>query len=135
MPATKTKPTVTARANESAQAKTQDDARVIDHVSQALEAAHEDLASIGGSLGAGARYLRKDVERLLRVARRDLKETSKALQRDLKHLQKDLTKTPVKSARARGRTGSGQDPAEVACHVEEPAEVAPAVVSTKASDH
>jgi ABC-type transporter Mla subunit MlaD len=101
MPATKTKPTVTTRATDSAKAKTEDDARVIERVAQALEAAQEDLASIGGSLGAGARDLRKDVQRMLRDSRRDLKKMSKALQRDLEQLQKDLTKTPAKNGRAR----------------------------------
>jgi hypothetical protein len=101
MPAVKTKPPVKERANESAKARTEEDARVIDHVSQALEGAQEDLASIRGSLGAGARYLCRDVERLLRVARHDLKKTCKALQRDLEHLQKDLTKTPTEKRHAR----------------------------------
>ncbi len=101
MPATKTKPTVTARATESAKAKTEDDARVIERVGHALEAAQEDLASIGGSLGAGVRDLRKDVQRMLRDSRRDLKKMSKALQRDLEQLQKDLMKTTGKNGRAR----------------------------------
>lgn len=106
MPATKPKPTLTTRASKSAKAKTENDARVIDHVSQALEAAQEDLASIGGSLGAGARDLRKDVGRMLRDARRDLKKMSKALQRDLEHLQKDLTKTATTNGRAAVKRGS-----------------------------
>ena len=93
MPAPKTKPTVTTR--ESAKAKTDADARLLDHVSRALEAAQGDLASVGGSLGSGARDLRMDVERLLRDARRDLKKMSQALQRDRKH-SKDVTKTAKK---------------------------------------
>jgi ABC-type transporter Mla subunit MlaD len=103
MPATKTKTKTNAvtRATESAKAKTQDDARMIDHVSQALEAAQEDLASIGGSLGTGAGDLRKDVQRMLRDAWRDLKKMSKSLQRDLEQLQKDLTKAPAKNGRAK----------------------------------
>jgi hypothetical protein len=51
-----------------------DDARIIDHLSQALEAAQEDLGSIGGTLGAGARDLRKDVHGLLPDASRHLKK-------------------------------------------------------------
>ena len=98
MPATKTKST---RATESARGKTEADARVIEQVSQALQAAQDDLGSIGGSLGAGARDLGRDVQRLLRDARRDLKKMSKALQRDLERLQKDLTKTPAKHGQAR----------------------------------
>lgn len=101
MPATKTKPIVRTRATESARAKTEDDARLIDHVSQALETAEQDLASLGGSLGAGARDLRSDVQRMLRDARRDLKKMSKALHRDIEQLQKDLTKTPEKNGHAR----------------------------------
>jgi hypothetical protein len=101
MPATKTKPSATTRATVSAKAKTEKDAKVIESVAQALEAAQEDLASIGGSIGAGVRDLRKDVERMLRDARRDLKKMSKALQGDLEHLQKDLTKAPSKNGRAR----------------------------------
>ncbi|MGZ4187446.1 MAG: hypothetical protein ACXVSF_19035 [Solirubrobacteraceae bacterium] len=101
MPATKKTKPVTTRATESAKAKTEDDARVIERVAQALEAAQEDLGSIGGSLGAGARDLRKDVQRMLRDARRDLKKMSKALQRDLERLQKDLTKTTGKNGHAR----------------------------------
>ena len=65
-----------------------------------LEAAQDDLASIGGSIGAGARDLSKDVQRMLRDAQRDLKKMSRALQRDLEKLQKDLTKTAAKNDRA-----------------------------------
>ena len=101
MPAAKTKPSAITRATESAKAKTENDARVIERVAHALEAAQDDLASIGGSLGAGARDLRKDVERMLRDSRRDLKKMSKALQRDLERLQKDLTKTTGKDGHAR----------------------------------
>lgn len=111
MPEMRTKPTGTTRATESAKAKTENNARVIERVAQTLEAAQEDLASIGGSLGAGARDLRKDVERMLRDARRDLKKMSKALQRDLEQLQKDLTKTPVENGSARASattTGKGR---------------------------
>jgi hypothetical protein len=74
---------------------------VIERVAHALGAAQNDLASIGGSLGAGSRDLRKDIERLPRDAWRDLKKLSKAVQRDLERLQKDLTKAPGKNRRAR----------------------------------
>ena len=102
MAATKFKPSATVRAAESAKAKTEDDARAIDHVSRALQVAQEDLSSIGGSLGAGARDLRKDVQKMLRDARRDLKKMSKALQRDVEQLQKDLTKASAKNGHANG---------------------------------
>ena len=92
---------------------------MIDHVSEALGVAQEDLASIGGSLGAGARDLRKDVQRLLRDARRDLKKMSKSLQRDLEQLQKDLTKAPAKNGRAKASApaaGKSRSKAHVASH-------------------
>jgi hypothetical protein len=101
MAATEAKPSVTTPATESANAKTENDARVIERVAHALEAAQEDLASIGGSLGAGARDLRKDVQRMLRDSRRDLKKMSKALRHDLGRLQNDLTKTTGKNVHAR----------------------------------
>jgi len=101
VPATKTTPSAPTRATESAKAKTENDVRVIERVAHALEAAQDDLASIGGSLGAGARDLGKDVERMLRDGHRDLKKMSKAVQRDLERLQKDLTKAPAKNGRAR----------------------------------
>jgi ABC-type transporter Mla subunit MlaD len=107
MPETKTKLTVATGASESVKTKTENDARVIDHVSQAIDAAQEDLASIGESLSAGARDLRQDVEKMLRDAQRDLKKMSKALHDDLEQLQKDLTKTPGETDRA-GSTGNGQ---------------------------
>ncbi len=119
MPATKTKPTAKTRATESAKAQMENDARVIDYVSQGLEAAQEDLASIGGTLGAGARDLRKDVQRLLRDARRDLNKMSKALQRDLEQLQKDLTRTAAKNGHARTApraTGKTRPKARAAPH-------------------
>jgi hypothetical protein len=57
---------------------------------QSLEAAQKDLASIGGSLGTGARDLRRDVNRMLRDARRDVLKMRRSVQRDLVRLQKDL---------------------------------------------
>ena len=109
MPATKTKPRATTYATESARAKTENDVRVIERVAQTLEAAQRDLASIGGSLGAGARDLRKDVQPMLRDSRRDLKKMSKALQRDLERLQKDLTKTTGKNGHARAAAPTARE--------------------------
>ncbi|MGA9856833.1 MAG: hypothetical protein WBQ18_03165 [Solirubrobacteraceae bacterium] len=83
---------MTTKAAEAEQAKAENDARIIDHVSQALDAAQDDLASIGGTLGAGARDLGKDVQRLLHEARRDVKKMRRALQGDLQRLQRDLTR-------------------------------------------
>jgi Skp family chaperone for outer membrane proteins len=92
MSATKTQHAVTTKAAEAERAKAENDARIIDHVSQALDAAQDDLASIGSTLGAGARDLGKDVQRLLQEARRDVKKMRGALQGDLQQLQRDLTR-------------------------------------------
>jgi hypothetical protein len=122
MPAMETRPGATTRATASAKGNTEKDAKVIERVAQALEAFEEDLASIGGSLRASARDLRKDVERMLRDARRDLKKMGKALQRDLEQLQRDL-KTPAKApskdgpARATAATaGKSRPKAAAASH-------------------
>lgn len=101
MPATKTTPTATKRSTLSAKAKTERDARAVDHVSQALEAAQGHLALIGGRLGTDARDLRKNVERLLRDARRDVKKMTSTLQRDIERLQKEPANTPRNGGRAR----------------------------------
>jgi cob(I)alamin adenosyltransferase len=74
---------VSARATRAAQARAEDDARRIGQIQRSLEAIQKDLASIGGSLGTGARDLRRDAMRLLRDARRDLVKMRKAVQRDL----------------------------------------------------
>ena len=90
MPATK-KPAPRSRATAVARERAEDNVRRLEHVTQSLEAAQKDLASIGGSLGTGVRDLRRDVNRLLRDARRDLLKMRRAVQRDLDRLQKDLT--------------------------------------------
>lgn len=69
---TQQKPAVGARAKRVAHARAEDEARRIEHVQISLEAIQKDLASIGGTLGTGARDLRRDAMRLLRDARRDL---------------------------------------------------------------
>jgi len=105
------KKTVGAGATRAAHEQAEDDARRIEHVQMSIEAIQKDLASIGGSLGTGARDLRRDTMRLLRDARRDLVKMRKAVQRDLDRLQKDLiatAKPPVsgQAGSARRRTGS-----------------------------
>jgi Ala-tRNA(Pro) deacylase len=90
VPATK-KPAPRPRAAAAVRARAENNARTLEHVTQSLEAAQKDLASVGGSLGTGARDLRRDVSRLLRDARRDLLKMRRAVQRDLDQLQKDLT--------------------------------------------
>jgi chromosome segregation ATPase len=90
MPATK-KPAARPRVSAAVRARAEDDAHRLERISQTLEAAQKDLASIGGSVGTGVRDLRRDVNRLLRDARRDLGKMRRSVQRDLERLQKDLT--------------------------------------------
>ena len=87
------KPAAGTKASRAARARAEDEARRIDHVQKSVEAIQKDLASIGGTLGTGARDLRRDAMRLLRDARRDLVKMRKAVQRDLDRLQKDLVAT------------------------------------------
>jgi hypothetical protein len=92
------KSAVDGRATRAAHARAEDEARRIEHLRRSLEAIQKDLTSIGGSLGKGARDLRRDTMRLLRDARRDLVRMRKAVERDLDRLQKDLiaaAKPPV----------------------------------------
>jgi ABC-type transporter Mla subunit MlaD len=108
MSTTETQRATKTHVAEAAKATAENDARIVAHVSQALEAAQEDLASIGGSLGAGGRDLGKDVQRLLRDARRDLKKMRKALQRDIERLQKALATDALK----RGSAGRARPAAD-----------------------
>ncbi|HSC04181.1 MAG TPA: hypothetical protein VLC49_12700 [Solirubrobacteraceae bacterium] len=87
------KPAVGARAARTARARAEADALRIEHVQRSLEAVQKDMASIGGSLGTGARDLRRDAMRMLRSARRDLAKMRRSVQRDLDRLQKDLIAT------------------------------------------
>jgi hypothetical protein len=106
--AKRTRPTPAARARAEA------DAARIEHITKALEAAQKDLAGVGGSLGAGARDLGRDVTRMLRDARRDPGKMRKAIQRDLDRLQRDLAaaagqgalrrRTPASARTAQRRT-------------------------------
>ena len=105
------KSAVDGRATRAAHARAEDEARRIEHVQRSLEAIQKDLTSIGGSLGKGARDLRRDTMRLLRDARRDLVKMRKAVERDLERLHKDVMAAakPAVSGRAtpaRSRTGS-----------------------------
>lgn len=101
-------PERSARATAAARTRAEDNVRRLEHVTQSLEAAQKDLASIGGSLGTGMRDLRRDVSRLLRDAQRDLNKMRRAVQRDLDRLQKDLTTAatakPPAPRRAAART-------------------------------
>ena len=79
-----------SRATAVTHSRAEDDAQRLDRVTQTLDVAQKDLASIGGSVGTGVRDLRRDVTRLLRDARRDVAKMRRAIQRDLDRLQKDV---------------------------------------------
>lgn len=79
-----------SRTTAAAHARGEDDAQRLDRITQTLEVAQKDLASIGGSVGTGVRDLRRDVTKLLRDARRDLAKMRRAIQRDVDRLQKDV---------------------------------------------
>lgn len=87
------KPAVGARATRAPRARAEDEARRIEHVQRSLGAIQKDLASIGGSVGTGARDLRRDAMGLVHGVRRDLVKMRKAVERDLDRLQKDLIAT------------------------------------------
>jgi hypothetical protein len=87
------KPAVSARTTRVAHARAEDEARRIELVRRSLGTIQKDVASIGGSLGSGARDVRRDAMRLLHDVRRDLVKTRKAVERDLDRLQKDLIAT------------------------------------------
>jgi hypothetical protein len=80
-----------SRATAVTDARAHEDAQRLDRITQTLEVAQKDLASIGGSVGTGVRDLRRDVTKLLRDARRDLTKMRRAIERDLDRLQKDLS--------------------------------------------
>ena len=97
-----------SRATAVTHTRAEDDAQRLDRVTQALEVAQKDLASIGGSVGTGVRDLRRDVTKLLRDARRDLAKMRRAIQRDLDRLQKDVASAGSSKAgatRAQSRSG------------------------------
>jgi Ala-tRNA(Pro) deacylase len=87
-----TKPNSDSGPAPGARAAAEDDARRLDHITEGLETVQKDLAALGGSLGAGAKDLRRDVTGLLRDAHRDLNKMRRAVQRDLDRLQSDLTR-------------------------------------------
>ncbi len=100
MPATATKKPARPRPSATARARAESDNHRLDLVAQTLEAAQQDLASIGGTVGKGVRDLRRDATKMVRDARRDVDKMRGAIQRDLARLQKDL-----------GAAASGKSPA------------------------
>lgn len=105
MPSTRkspAKPSVRPRVTKAARARVQKNDRAIGRISKSLEAAQKDLAALGGSLGAGASDLRKDVAKVLRDASRDVTKMSKTVRGDLERLQKDVSAaSKAKPRRAR----------------------------------
>jgi len=89
------------RPSAAAAARARDDDHRLERVMRSLESAQKDLAAIGGSVGAGAGDLRRDVKRLVRDASRDVGRMRRAVQRDLARLQKDLAKAGESGSRAR----------------------------------
>ena len=57
MSATETQPSTKTHVAEAAKTTAENNGRIVAQASQTLEAAQEDLASIGGSLGVGTRDL------------------------------------------------------------------------------
>ena len=87
-------------ATAATRARAQLDTRQLDRIAKALEAAQKDLASVGGSLGSGARDLRGNIIKTLRDSRRDLGTMRKAVQAEVERIQKEL----ASAARSRSST-------------------------------
>ncbi len=116
MPSTTTKkPARTAkkpargRAATTAAARAKANDHHIDRVMQSLEAAQKDLAAIGGSLGTGARDLRRDATKLVRDARTHVVKMRRSVQRDVGRLQRDLgaaagARRPARRSRSSSRS-------------------------------
>lgn len=101
----------TEKAAEAAKARCEQNAEVIDRITHSIEIAQSDLSSLGGSIGAGMKDLRKDLSKLLKDARRDVRRMGVATKKDIERLQKDLTATARSrgdsAGRRRGSDGSG----------------------------
>jgi hypothetical protein len=79
-----------AEAAEAAKVRCEQNAKAIERVAKAIEAAQDDLASVAGAISAGEHDFRTDAAKLLRDANRDLRKLALATERDLEHLRKDL---------------------------------------------
>jgi len=115
MPSTKkapARPSGRSKPAAAARARLVKNEQALGRIAKSLEAAQKDLAAIGGSLGTGARDVRKDVAKLLRDANRDVTKMAKALRRDLERLQKDVSAASKPKARrapaAKTRTGAAK---------------------------
>jgi hypothetical protein len=91
------------RVAEKARARWEENDRVIRRISDSLDVAQADLTKLGGSLGAGAGDLRRDLARLLRDARRHAASMGKATGKDLERLQRDIVAAAKPKSRATGK--------------------------------
>jgi hypothetical protein len=92
-----------ASRTAGARKRFEDNDRVIRRITKSLDVALEDLAKVGGSVGAGAGELRRDLAKMLRDTRRHATKMGNATRKDLERLQKDMT-AAAKSSSGR-RTG------------------------------
>jgi len=78
--------------------------RLVKRITDALDAAQEDLAKLSGDVGSGVTDLRRDLSKLLRDARRHAGKLGTTTRKDLERLQKGLAGTakskPAKAAKA-----------------------------------
>jgi hypothetical protein len=92
-----------AKLAEKARARWEENDRVIRRISDSLDVAQADLTKLGGSVGAGAGDLRRDLARLLRDARRHAASMGKATGKDLERLQRDIVTAAKPKSRASGK--------------------------------
>jgi hypothetical protein len=80
-----------ASRTTGARKRFEDNDRVIRRITKSLDVALDDLAKVGGSVGAGAGELRRDLAKMLRDTRRHATKMGNATRKDLDRLQKDMT--------------------------------------------
>jgi hypothetical protein len=91
------------RVAEKARARWEENDRVIRRISDSLDVAQSDLSKLGGSVGAGAGDLRRDLAKLLRDARRHATRMGKATGKDLERLQRDMLAAAKPKSRTAGK--------------------------------
>ncbi len=90
-----------SRGTAGARKRFEDNDRVIRRITKSLDVALDDLAKVGGSVGAGAGDLRRDLAKMLRDTRRHATKMGNATRKDLERLQKDMA-AAAKSSSKRG---------------------------------
>ena len=100
------------RVAEKARARWEENDRVIRRISDSLDVAQADLSKLGGSVGAGAAGLRRDLARLLRDASSHAARMGKATGKDLERLQRDMRAAakPKARAAAKAKASAGAKP-------------------------